>query len=117
MTYGIVFEVAPDGGVGAYLPDMPGVAVVGADQGEALAMLDKAVRWHVEGMIEDGEPLPIPSLSRYLWVFEIDSACVHRVVADGLQNVVVTQANATVPYASLRHLSLVHAVEDAHAIA
>jgi predicted RNase H-like HicB family nuclease len=43
MRYGIVFEQAPDGGVSAYLPDMPGVAVVAEDQTEALVMLDKAV--------------------------------------------------------------------------
>jgi predicted RNase H-like HicB family nuclease len=78
MTYGIVFEQAPDGGVSAYLPDMPGVAVVAADQAEALAMLDKAVAWHVEGMIQDGESIPPSStdISNYRWAFELtlDSA-------------------------------------------
>jgi predicted RNase H-like HicB family nuclease len=118
MTYGIVFEDAADGGVGAYLPDMPGVAVVAADQAEALAMLDKAVQWHVKGMIEDGDPLPTPSddLSKYRWVFALDRTFVQQ-VADGLKNVVVTESTATVPYATYRRHSVGRFVEDAHALA
>ncbi len=58
MIYGIVFEQASDGNVGAYLPDMPGVAVVATDRQSAMNMLDEAVRWHVEGMIQDGIPIP-----------------------------------------------------------
>jgi|GEM_PF-5638560 len=61
MIYRVVFEQAADGGVGAYVPDMPGVAVVGDDEGEALQLLDEAVKWHVRGMIEDGDPIPEPS--------------------------------------------------------
>jgi len=60
MMYGVVLEVAADGSIGAYIPDMPGVAVVGTDRGEALQLLDQAVRWHVEGLIEDGLPIPEP---------------------------------------------------------
>jgi len=118
MIYGIVFEDAPDGGVGAYLPDMPGVAVVGADQAEALAMLDKAVQWHVKGMIEDGEPLPTPGddLARYRWVFALDRTFVHQ-VADELRNVVITESTASVPYATFRRHGVGRVAEDAHAIA
>jgi predicted RNase H-like HicB family nuclease len=61
MMYRVVFERAPDGSVGAYLPDMPGVAVVADAEGDALQLLDEAVRWHVRGMIEDGDPIPGPS--------------------------------------------------------
>src|SRR5665213_4048966 len=81
MMYGIVFEQAPDGSVGAYLPDMPGVAVVGSDQADAIAMLDQAVRWHVDGMIEDGDPLPDPSdPSGYEWLIVLDRTFVDRMV-------------------------------------
>jgi predicted RNase H-like HicB family nuclease len=61
MMYRVVFEQAADGGIGAYVPDMPGVAVVGDNEGEALQLLDEAVKWHVRGMIEDGDPIPEPS--------------------------------------------------------
>ena len=61
MIYRIQFEDADDGGVGAFLPDMPGVAVVGETRSEALEMLDKAVRWHVEALLADGTTLPEPA--------------------------------------------------------
>ena len=61
MIYRILFEDADDGGVGAYLPDMPGVSVVGETRSEALEMLDKAVRWHVEALLADGTALPEPA--------------------------------------------------------
>jgi predicted RNase H-like HicB family nuclease len=64
VIYGIVFEAAPDGQVGAYLPDMPGVAVVAQDRQAAMDALDVAVRWHVDGMIEDGTPIPDASPGR-----------------------------------------------------
>lgn len=72
MMYGIVFEDAPDGGVGAFLPDMPGVAVIGVDRAEAFALLDRAVRLHVAGMIEDGDPLPNPTPNRVRYQSYID---------------------------------------------
>jgi len=61
MIYRIEFEDADDGGVGAYLPDMPGVSVVGETRSEALEMLDQAVRWHVEALLADGTALPVPA--------------------------------------------------------
>jgi predicted RNase H-like HicB family nuclease len=61
MTYGVIFEDADDGGVGAYLPDMPGLGVVGRDRKEAREFIEQGVVMHVEGMIEAGDPLPEPS--------------------------------------------------------
>jgi len=100
MMYGIVFEQAADGGVGAYLPDMPGVAVVGCDEADAISMLDQAVRWHVDGMIEDGDPLPDPTadLSRYAWLIVLDRTFVER-MAPGLRGTVVTTSNSATPIA------------------
>jgi len=117
MTYGIVIEDAPDGGVGAYIPAMPGVAVVGVDKAEALAMLDIAVKWHVDGMIEDSLPLPTPTddLSQYDWVFALDRTFVQH-VADGLKEMVITESQATVPFVSLRWHKIALA-EDALAVA
>ena len=97
MMYGIVFEQASDGSVGAYLPDMPGVAVVGSDQADAIAMLDQAVRWHVDGMIEDGDPLPDPSdPSGYEWLIVLDRTFVDRMVP-GLRGTVMTISNSSTP--------------------
>jgi predicted RNase H-like HicB family nuclease len=61
MKYSVVFENADDGGVGAYIPDIPGIGVVGRDFAEARSFIDIALEMHVEAMIEDGDPLPTPS--------------------------------------------------------
>jgi predicted RNase H-like HicB family nuclease len=61
MMYGVVFENADDGGVGAYIPDIPGIGVVGRDHAEARSFIDIAMEMYVEAMIEDGDPLPTPS--------------------------------------------------------
>ncbi len=60
MRYTVVFETV-DGSVSAFLPDMPGVGVVGGSRLEALQLLDKAVQWHVEDLIRRGDPIPEPS--------------------------------------------------------
>jgi predicted RNase H-like HicB family nuclease len=61
MMYSVVFEDADDGGVGAYIPDIPGIGVVGRDYAEARLFIDQALEMYVEAMIEDGDPLPLPS--------------------------------------------------------
>ena len=63
MNYPIVFEEGPDG-VSAFLPDLPGVGVVGADKFEAIAMIDKALQWHVEALLKNGQPLPQPAANQ-----------------------------------------------------
>ena len=95
MIYGIIFEDAADGGVGAYLPDMPGVAVVSKDRQSAMELLDEAVRWHVDGMIEDGIPIPDASApdDRFdAWVI-LDRTYVDR-VPNGLQQYFSASTNA-----------------------
>lgn len=95
MIYGIVFEDAPDGNVGAFLPDIPGVAVVAADRQSAMDMLDEAVRWHVDGMIEDGAPIPesaTPDEVFEAWII-LDRTYVEH-VPEGLRQYVVESTNA-----------------------
>ena len=43
---------------GVTFPDFPGVVTAGRDLGEARAMAEEALAFHVQGMIEDGEPIP-----------------------------------------------------------
>jgi len=94
VIYGIVFETATDGGVGAYLPDMPGVGVVASDKGEAIGMLDQAVRWHVDGLIEDGLPLPSATQDQSFEAYIIlDRTYVRRVDA-GIQQFFFESDNA-----------------------
>lgn len=43
---------------GAYSPDLPGCVAVGKTRQEVEENMRTAIKMHVQGMIEDGEPLP-----------------------------------------------------------
>ncbi len=45
---------------GVDFPDFPGCVTAGSTLDEARALADEAVRFHVDGMLEDGESLPAP---------------------------------------------------------
>ncbi len=51
----------PDSDFGVEFPDFPGCVSAGKDLEEARTLAEEALRFHVEGMIEDGEALPRPS--------------------------------------------------------
>jgi len=59
VNFIVIFEHGPTS-VGAYVPDLPGCVAVGTTQEEAQAFITEAIRMHLEGMREDGEPLPTP---------------------------------------------------------
>lgn len=46
---------------GVEFPDFAGVVTAGSTLEEARAMASEALAFHIDGMIEDGEPLPAPS--------------------------------------------------------
>jgi predicted RNase H-like HicB family nuclease len=48
---------------GAYVPRLPGCAVVGEAREEALQLIRDAVEFHIAGMREQGEPVPEPASS------------------------------------------------------
>jgi len=60
MRYAIVIEKA-DGNYSAYVPDLPGCVATGATVAEIVSQIREAIMLHVEGMREDGEPIPPPS--------------------------------------------------------
>jgi predicted RNase H-like HicB family nuclease len=59
MEFIVIFEQGPTS-VGAYVPDLPGCVAVGATHKEAHQLIVDAIRMHLEGMREDGEPWPTP---------------------------------------------------------
>ena len=59
MTYLVVIEKGGNS-FGAYVPDLPGCAVVGETREEALRLIREAVDLHVSTMKEHGDPLPEP---------------------------------------------------------
>ena len=60
MRYAVVIEKA-DGNYSAYVPDLPGCAATGATIAEVEREITEAVQFHLEGMREDGAPIPQPS--------------------------------------------------------
>src|ERR1700733_3296223 len=50
-----------DSDYGVSFPDFPGCVSAGSSLDEARRMGAEALAFHVEGMIEDGDPLPEPS--------------------------------------------------------
>ena len=58
-TYIAFLEAAPEGGYGVTFPDLPGCVSVGDDLDEAVANAEEALSLHLEGMAEDGDPLPV----------------------------------------------------------
>lgn len=60
MRYAIVIERA-EGNYSAYVPDLPGCVATGATIPEVEAEMREAIEFHIEGMREDGLPVPAPS--------------------------------------------------------
>ena len=58
MRYAVVIEKAGDN-YGAYVPDLPGCIATGATAEEAETEIRAAMELHIEGMMEDGLPIPL----------------------------------------------------------
>jgi predicted RNase H-like HicB family nuclease len=57
MRYAIVIEKA-DGNYSAYAPDLPGCVATGDTPQEAEDNMREAIRFHLDGLAEDGLPIP-----------------------------------------------------------
>jgi predicted RNase H-like HicB family nuclease len=51
---------------GAYVPDLPGCVAVGETRQEVLDLIKEAVKFHLEGLRDRGEPIPQPCSSSEL---------------------------------------------------
>lgn len=60
MKYAVVIERA-EGNYSAYIPDLPGCVATGATVEEAGAEIKEAIAFHIDGMKEDGLPVPTPT--------------------------------------------------------
>lgn len=57
--YAIVIEKAA-ANYAAYVPDLPGCIATGATVEETESLLREAIDLHIEGLLEDGMPVPEP---------------------------------------------------------
>jgi predicted RNase H-like HicB family nuclease len=60
MRYAVVVEEAGDN-YSAYVPDLPGCVATGATVAEVEQEVRDAIRFHIEGLKEDGLPVPQPT--------------------------------------------------------
>ena len=57
--YLVIFEKA-NGNYSAYSPDVPGCIATGTTRQETEENIREAIRFHIEGLREDGLPFPEP---------------------------------------------------------
>lgn len=60
MDYAVIYEKS-DTGYAAYVPDLPGCVATGATRREVERLIRSAIQMHLEGMAEDGDPVPPPT--------------------------------------------------------
>lgn len=48
---------------GAYVPDLPGCIAVGESAEEVLQLIQEAIEFHIEGLKEEGQHIPMPHSS------------------------------------------------------
>ena len=60
MKYAVVIERASSN-YSAYVPDLPGCVATGATIKKVENEIRNAIEFHLEGLKEDGQPIPAPS--------------------------------------------------------
>ena len=64
--YAVIIEKGPTS-YGAYIPDLPGCVAVADTVEEVEKLIREAIEFHLEGMREDGDPIPEPTtIAKYV---------------------------------------------------
>ena len=62
MKYAVVIEKGEEG-YGAYVPDLPGCIAAGESRNEVMVLIQEAIEFHIGGLKEENEPVPVPASS------------------------------------------------------
>ena len=60
MQYLVIVGKGPSS-YGAYAPDLPGCVAVGETRAEVTRLIHEAMAFHIEGLIGDGQAVPLPA--------------------------------------------------------
>ena len=60
MQYLVIIEKG-ESSWGAHVPDLPGCIAVAETREEVVELIKAAIDFHLEGLREHGEPIPVPS--------------------------------------------------------
>ena len=63
LEYAVVIEKAIDNYCAYVLPDLPGCVATGKTREETFQQISEAIVFHLEGLKEDGLPIPEPESS------------------------------------------------------
>jgi predicted RNase H-like HicB family nuclease len=58
--FAVVIEKGPSN-YSAYVPDLPGCVSTGRTLADVETKIREAIEYHIEGLIEDGDPVPEPT--------------------------------------------------------
>lgn len=70
MKYTVVIERTPNN-YAAYVPDLPGCVASAGTRKSVLKEIREAIAFHLEGMREDGEPIPQPQTTAAWWMLRL----------------------------------------------
>jgi predicted RNase H-like HicB family nuclease len=62
MRYAVIVEEG-ESSFGAHVPDLPGCVAVAETKKKVLKLIQEAIEFHLEGLREAGQPIPLPSSS------------------------------------------------------
>ncbi len=60
MRYAVIIEKGPES-YGAYVPDLPGCVAAADTREEVMSLIQEAMEFHIEGLKQEGLPVPVPS--------------------------------------------------------
>lgn len=84
MEYVVIYEKG-NSSYGAYVPDLPGCFAIGETLEEVQALIGEAIEFHIEGLQEDGDDVPQPSLNIPVQ-YDIPYLGIHKVVENYVHN-------------------------------
>ena len=65
MRYPVVLHKDPESDYGVSVPDLPGCFSAGDSIDDALQQVVEAIECHLEGLLLDNEPIPVPNKVEY----------------------------------------------------
>ena len=71
MRYKVVLERG-ETSWGAHVPDLPGCVAVGESRAEVVTLIQEAVTLHIEGLRQQGAPVPTPAFEGE--IIEVEAA-------------------------------------------
>ena len=92
---------------GVSFPDFPGCITAGKNIDDAKDMAQEALTLHIQGMLEDGEQLPVPSrLEDIISDPDYANAIAYLVVSVPDANLRTVRVNVTVPEMTLKQIDV-----------